>query len=135
MDRGFEPIDAHPRPSIDRVAVEIIERDDALFRRIRREHVKDGQVQRNAYYLNGEPDAQASVDLARLTTSVESAARGKLGTGAGRLFASVAIDQGLTVRHDPLGDWYPHSVIDGIATKEHCMRLAEATLIEINPTE
>jgi len=116
------------------VAFESIRPDDPLFRRIRRVHIVDGRVHRTAYYVRGGPDAHASADLARLTSPDASAARGKQGTGVGVVLAEAAISQGLAVRHDPEPDWYPHSLIEVITSKQHCILLAEATEVVLNPT-
>jgi len=115
-------------------AYESIGRDDPLFRRIRLEHMKNGRVHRNAYYVRSRPDSHASVDLARLTSPAASAARGKPGTGVGEVLADAAISQGLAVRHDPEPDWHPHSLIEVITSKQQCIILAEATEVVISPT-
>jgi hypothetical protein len=110
---------------------ETIGSSDLLYRRIVKVHVIDGEVQRNAYYAsNGKPDPYASVDLARLTDPNTSAARfGKPDTGIGELEVPSVWELGLSTTHDPEDDWYPHSLIEVVATKELCRALAKATKI------
>ena len=121
--------------------VETIGPGDILYRRLLYpEHVyDDGSVRPNAYYLSGRPDPQASVDLARLTSPEETAARGRrAGAGVGALLADAPLALRLVVRHKPLPDNPAHSTIEGLAdTRQHrqlCKELAEATRVIVAPS-
>lgn len=117
--------------------VEAIEDDDELYRRIVRNHLdSDGRVTSNAYKRNGKPDPSVSVDLARLTSIAESAARGaKPGTGIGVLVAAAPRELKLSVHHSPADSNSAHCSIETLTTKEHCRRLAEATTVRLPPTD
>jgi len=87
-----------------------ITRDDALYRRLSPDHVKDGTVVSNAYNRRGKPDPEISVGLARQITP-EAMLRERPDFGVGLLPAHVPLDLGLVVRHDPLPDWPAHALI------------------------
>lgn len=102
--------------------------DDQLYRRLHHSWVyPDGTLKRLAYMLNGKPDGEASVDLARLTTPEESAQRGKPGFGVGVIIAGVPRALGFKVEYRPLTDNPAHCQIEGKNTRELCKKLAEAT--------
>ncbi len=107
--------------------------DDWLYRRLHAACIKkDGSVSSVAFMTNSFPDAQASVDLARLTTPEESVNReGKGRRKLGQLQARGPKYLGLDVVHDPLDDNIAHSLILGATTKDICRRLAK--LVEIVP--
>jgi hypothetical protein len=111
--------------------------DDTLYRRLapNGHHTKpDGSVSSNAYKLNGRPDPAISVDLARLSSPEESAARAlRPGYGIGAITARSAKDLGLVVRHDPTPENPSHSIIEGNKSKENCTKLAERTNVVIEP--
>ncbi len=111
--------------------------DDALFRRIFSHNVKpDGSLSSNTFMFKGRPDPHVSVDLARLTTVAESAAR-RPGCGIVSLSAQVPLSLGPRVEHDPnpLEDVsnYVHTLIIGMtptsSDKERCRRLAEQSRV------
>jgi hypothetical protein len=88
--------------------------DDQLYRRLHHSHVyDDGTVKRVAYMLDGKPDKEASVDLARLTTIEESVKRGKPGMGLGVIIAGEPRALGFQVEHRPEPLNYSHSQIEG----------------------
>jgi hypothetical protein len=88
--------------------------DDRLYRRLAPGWVKpDGTVASVAYTRNSRPDPEVSVDLARLSTAQETAARaGRPGFGVGELVAGFPRALGLTVRHAPAEGNPAHSLIE-----------------------
>lgn len=81
---------------------------------------------------NKFPDEQASVDLAKLTTPVESVKRdGKGHRKLGQLQASGPRVLGLNVVHDPLEDNHAHSLILGANSKAMCKKIAR--LVQVIP--
>ncbi len=113
--------------------MEQIEDDDELYRRLAPEHVNpDGTVNSAAFKRRKEYDPSISVDLARLTTPQDAlAARPHMGVGV--LIAAVPRDLGFVVRHDPLPDNAAHALIEGENNREKSRRLAEATVVLIQP--
>ena len=109
--------------------------EDLLYRRLSRDVVQDGRVNRGAYYFRGEPDSQISVDLARLTTPEQTRlrARDPSRAGVGELQAAVPLNLGFTIRHAPEEGNPAHCLIEGRTTKDLCQRLADATRIIIAP--
>ena len=108
--------------------------DDELYRRLHHSQVyADGTVKRIAYMLDGKPEKEASVDLARLTTVEESVKRGKPGLGLGVIFAADPRALGFQVVHRPEPLNYSHSQIEGENSKALCKQLAEKTKIKIPP--
>jgi hypothetical protein len=88
----------------------------------------------HAFKLRGKPDPNISVDLARLTTPEETAARGpKPGFGVGRLVAGEVRALGLAVRHDPIEGNPANALIEGAMTRLHCHLLAQATTVVLLP--
>ena len=119
--------------------VEILD-EDALYRRLLPYYVKaDGKVSSAAYKRRGKvPDNEVSVDLARLTTPVESLRRApNSGFALGFLLAAAPRRMGFEVRHDPCPPQEPdnlaHSPIAGENTPERCILLAEATTLVVPP--
>src|SRR5689334_14570917 len=111
--------------------------EDDLYRRLLpKDHVApDGSaVLPTAFMRKWRPDPSLSVDLAKLTTPDATLARApRPGFGLGTLKAGVPMALGLTVRHDPLPDNYAHTLIEGVGSKEHCRRLADATTVLRSP--
>lgn len=107
--------------------------EDWLYRRLHTACFrKDGSVSSVAFMTNSFPDAQVSVDLARLTTPEASVNReGKGRRKLGQLQARGPRDLGLEVVHDPLDGNVSHSLILGATTKGMCRRLAK--LVEVVP--
>ncbi len=116
---------------------QVIAPDDRLYRRLARDVVKDGIINRGAYYFRGQPEPSISVDLAHLTTPEETRqrARNPAVAGVGELFASVPLALGLTVRHAPVADNPAHCLIEGRTSKDLCQLLADQTRIIIAPPE
>jgi hypothetical protein len=120
--------------------LENIEDDDLLYRRLPPRSVTlDGRVLRTAYMLNGKPDPEISVNLARLSSPEATAAsqRGR-GRGAGELATRVPRrDLGLTVVHDPDHEQGNDAqcLIIGATSRSQCQTLADATLARIPPAE
>ena len=116
-------------------SIEVIAIGDRLYRRLPGETIRNGKVGRGAYYFRGEPDPSVSVDLARLTTPETT----RLGAprperfGVGEIAASVPLQLGLTVRHDPTADNPAHSLIEGATTRAICQTLANHTIVIIFP--
>jgi len=117
-----------------------IEDSDSLFRRL---HVacfkKNGSLTSATFKLNGFPENDISVDLARLTTPGESVNRaGKPGFRLGTLQARGPRQLGFDVVHDPQRfpdtserDNESHTLITGENTSEHCRELAKlVTVVE-----
>ena len=77
--------------------------------------------------VNGEPDPEPSVDLARLTTLDECQAR-RPGCGIGKIEARVPLDLGFAVLHRPLPDNPAHAVLRGENTRGRCAALATETV-------
>jgi len=117
------------------LGVEPILDEDDLYRRLVPQFIRpDGTLSSYAFMLRGAPDPSISVDLARITTPEETAARtGKVGAGVGALRAAIPRRLGLSVRHDPQPDNGAHSLIEGTVSKAHCRQLAEAVRIVIRP--
>jgi hypothetical protein len=116
-------------------AIEVIAVGDLLYRRLPRETIRNGRVNRGAYYFQGEPNPSISVDLARLTTSEATRLRTPRPErfGVGELPSSVPSKLGLTVRHDPTDDNSAHCLIEGATTRAICQTLADRTVIVIMP--
>lgn len=110
-------------------------RDDELLRRLGRHCIRpDLSVSSAAYMYNKVPDEPISVDLRRLTTPEESAARARRpGAGIGALLADAAFELGFTAEHSPTEDNYAHCDLLGQNTLEKCKRLAERTTVLIYP--
>jgi len=109
--------------------------DDFLFRRLAPNHLyPDGTVNSNAYKLDGKPDPEISVDLAKLTEEVEALARaGRPGFRLGLLQVRDIRSRGLTIRHDPTEENPAHCVIEGNNSKAICRKLAEITSVTVPP--
>ncbi len=104
---------------------------DELYRRLVRTNIdREGRVNSSAYKLNGYPDNNISVNLARLTSIDETIAQApKPGAGAGSLVARIPRENELSVVHDPLPKNEAHSEIRGTNTKAKCRILAERTSV------
>jgi hypothetical protein len=122
--------------------VETITPDDSLYRRISASgHVApDGKTVTFGAFLKFDPvtrknvpDEQCSVDLARMTTPEATAARGGPQWGVAQLAASVPLDMGLAVQHDPMADNPAHAEIRGLKTRPECIKLAEACVVVLPP--
>lgn len=113
-----------------------IRADDRLYRRLSNDIVKDGKVNRGAYYFRGQPDPSVSVDLARLTTPElsRSRARSPVRAGVGELLAWVPLSLGLTIRYAPEHDNPAHCLIEGHTNKAMCQILADQTRIIVAPS-
>ncbi len=118
--------------------------DDQLYRRLHHSWIyPDGTLKRVAYMLNGKPDGEASVDLARLTTPEETAQRGNPGFGVGVISVRVPRALGFRVEYRPLAENpainqkenLAHCQIEGNNTRVLCKKLAEATTPIIMPRE
>lgn len=122
---------------VTREAAQAIERGDRLYRRLTRDVIRDGRVNRGVYYFRGQPDPSISVDLARLTTPEETRrrARNPSMAGVGELVASVPLDLGLTIRHAPAEDNSAHCLIEGQTNKDICQILADHTHILVVPQD
>ena len=111
-------------------SVEIRE-EDILYRRLSPNHINKAtqEVVSNAYKLNGEPDREISVDLAKLTTPAKSLAcvKDRPGFRIGALLVKDVQSLGLTVQYAPLPDNPAHCVIKGNTTRQTCKLLAEKT--------
>lgn len=105
--------------------VEILD-EDWLYRRLHHACIKkDGTVSSIAFMTNNFPDERSSVDLAKLTTPMDSVNRdGKGHRKLGQLQASGPRALGLDVVHDPLEENHAHSLILGADTKANCKKLA-----------
>lgn len=113
---------------------ETIYDEDQLYRRLHRDHIyEDGSVKRIAYMLDGKPEKEASVDLARLTTAEESVNRKKPGLGLGVIIAREPRTLGFQVEHRPEPSNCSHSQIEGENTRALCKQLAEKTKVIIQP--
>lgn len=111
--------------------VEIDDRDEVYRRLAVSGHFySDGSVNSNAYKLNGKPDPEISVDLARLSTPQESLSRAQqAGFRLGVLRVAELRALGLTVRHDPTPENPAHCVIEGNSSKAICRELAQKTVV------
>lgn len=107
--------------------------EDWLYRRLHAACIKnDGTISSIAFMTNNFPDEQASVDLAKLTTPVESVNRdGKGHRKLGQLQAGGPRALGLDVVHDPLEYNDAHSLILGADSKAMCRKLAR--LVQVVP--
>jgi len=112
--------------------VEILD-EDWLYRRLHPACIKqNGTVSSVAFKTNNFPDGQASVDLAKLTTPIESVNRyGKGQRKLGQLQADGPRALGLDVVHDPLEDNHAHSLIRGVNSPALCKKLAR--LVDVLP--
>lgn len=107
--------------------------EDWLYRRLHPACIKQNDtVSSIAFMTNNFPDGQASVDLAKLTTPVESVNRdGKGNRKLGQLQAGGPRALGLDVVHDLLADNHAHSLILGANSKAMCRKLAR--LVDVLP--
>ena len=116
---------------------EVIGDDDWLYRRIHETHVRpDGTVTRGVFYMRGNrPDPHISVDVARLTTPMETLQRGpsRGEWGVAQLAARTPRAEGFTVRHQPEPENYAHAKIEGDNDRAKCTRLAEGTIVVLEP--
>ncbi len=116
---------------------EVIADGDWLYRRIHESHVRpDGTVTRGVFYTRGnKPDPYISVDVARLTTPMETLQRGPSSGiwGVARLAAKTPRAEGFTVRHQPEPENYAHAKIEGDNTKAKCTRRAAGTTVVLAP--
>ena len=116
---------------------EVIVDDDRLNRRIHETHVRpEGTITRGVFYMRGNrPDPHISVDLARLTTPMETLQRGPSSGvwGVAELVARTPRALGLTVRHQPEPENYAHAKIEGDNDRAKCTRLAEGTRVVLAP--
>ncbi len=115
-----------------------IEDSDWLFRRLHPAcFKKNGALSSTTFKLNGFPEREISVDLARLTNPMESVHRApRAGFRLGQLQARGPRQLGFKVIHDPLR--YPekpecdnesHSLIKGENTMELCRELAKLVTV------
>ena len=118
--------------------VPILDADELLRRFVRANLNSDGTLNSNTFKISGKPSSNTpvamrqSVDLAKMTTPAESAAR-RPNSGIGVLTAAVPRAQELAVEHAPLDENPAHSVLDGGFTKAICHILADATLVVLEP--
>ena len=105
--------------------------DDLLYRRLAPGHLyPNGAANSNAFKLNGAPDPQISVDLARLTTVDESVmSAGRPGFRVGVLRVGDVRKLGLEVIHDPTDENVSHCIITGNTQRATCTLLAELTKV------
>lgn len=117
------------------IAVEIVNDDDELYRRLAILHVNDDEsINSAAYKVRGKPDNDISVDLARLTTPEDSANRAqKPGFGIGVLTADIPRALELKVTHTPVEDNPAHSSIKGKNNRAISRKLAEQTKLLKKP--
>lgn len=102
---------------------------DDLLRRVLPYFIKaDDSVSSAAFKKrNKQPDNEISVELARLSSPVECAERyGPRGFRVIALTAGAARALSFEVRHDPLEDCYPHSLIVGENNADRCEQLASS---------
>jgi hypothetical protein len=121
---------------LDRLTVEEISDDDGLYRRIRIDHFyKDGSIMPVAFYLNGKPDNEISVDLARLSSPRQTQGRAPKPElfGIGILLAEFPRSLGFDVRHTPRRHNPAHAQIEGRNTMENCDLLARHTSVVLKP--
>ena len=120
------------------MAPEEIADDDLLYRRIFRGHIDpDGRVNSGAFI---ETSGQLSVDLARLTTAEETAARSRAERpmGVAGMLARHPRDLDYEVRHDPNPREEPengaHSLVIGdFSSRVRRRLLAQNTLVVLAP--
>ncbi|MBA2276262.1 MAG: hypothetical protein H0W06_00750 [Chloroflexia bacterium] len=88
-------------------------------------------VRRNAFYTNGRPDPEISVQVKRIAGSPEAALTkaNKEHFGMGVLRVSDVEQLGFDVIPKPLTEDASHAIIVGVSTKSDCDRLAETTKI------
>lgn len=111
--------------------------DDWLYRRLHPYcFKKDGSLSSTTFMQNGFPGAEASVDLARLTTPEVSVNRsvnkrlGKLQAADARELESVdGVKVGLRVCHTFEEDNRAHTLIKGLQTKKQCKDLASRVIL------
>ena len=115
--------------------LEVVADDDLVYRRLAREWINaDGSVNSAAYKLHGKPTNRFSVDLARLTTPEETAARAERpGFGVGRLRVADLRAQEFEVRHAPEQGNYAHCQVEGSNDRRKCRTLAALTELIIDP--
>ncbi len=115
--------------------IEVVAIGDRLYRRLPSETVRNGKVGRGAYYFQGVPDPSVSVDLARLTAPEATRLRAPRPErfGVGEIAASVPLQLGLTVRHNPTADNPAHCLVEGATTRAVCQTLADHTTVIIFP--
>lgn len=115
-----------------------IEDSDWLFRRLHSGcFKKNGTLTSATFKLNGFPENEISVDLARLTTPIDSVNRArKPGFRLGKLQALGPRQLGFDVVHDPQlfpdkpdCDNEAHSLIRGENTMERCRKLAKLVIV------
>ena len=119
------------------MSTKTIEPQDELYRRFYGYHVKpDGTVSSAAFMTRSKkPDPSVSVHLARITSAETCLQMGVAGQGAIVLVAAVPLTMGLEVVIDPqLGD-PGHCLINGLSSREECVRLARSSRIIIAPPE
>jgi hypothetical protein len=107
-----------------------IDPDELLYRRLApKSHIKpDGSIASTAYKLDGRPDFEPSVDLAKVTTPQESLSRaGRAGFQLGELRVGSIISLGFKVRPDPIDGNPAHCIIEGNTSMNACSLLAENT--------
>jgi hypothetical protein len=113
--------------------VEEVRDDDLLYRRLAPATIEpDGRVNSNAYKYNGRPSPSISVDLARLTTPIDSVNRaGRPGFRLGQLRVSDVRNLGFAVLHRPdmVERNDAHCVIEGAASRKACRDLARLTTV------
>lgn len=111
--------------------MEIISESDQLYRRI---HPSDMTEDRASSKAFNDSTGQVSVDLVRLTTPEASVARARgPGYGLAMINASVLMEMGLQVIHDPTPDNPAHSLIVGVRTRAQRKLLAKAATMVIFP--
>lgn len=112
-----------------------IEDEDDLYKRLPKGFVgPNKEVRSVAYKVNGIPDNEVSVDLAKLTSPEDSVRRDRgRGFGLGTLKASYPRSLNFNVIHRPLTENYSHSQIEGNNSKALCRLLAENTTVIIEP--
>ena len=111
--------------------LQVILDTDFLYRRLAPGHISpDGSVNSNAFKLNGHPDPEPSVSLARLTNIQEAfadaLARGpefKVGILSVRKLRAAGFD----VMHKPTDANPAHCLIIGNTQKATCRQLANLT--------
>jgi hypothetical protein len=93
-----------------------------------------GNATSGVYKVNGKPDPQPSVDLARLTTLADVLARGKPGFGVGVITVKAVKSVGFQVVHMPENGNDAHCILVGENSIEKARALAAQTITLILPT-
>jgi hypothetical protein len=117
-------------------AVDDLEDEDELYRRLAPHHVRDdGTVNSSAFKREKGYDPSVSVDLARLTAAPTESLRTRPNFGLGVLRVGDVRGMGLSVRRDPVPDNSAHCLIEGLATRDQARELATLMRVLIPPRQ